>query len=79
MGVVSHTILGKSRVGFRMMGDSRLVQVKDASLRPSAGKVLSRENVLIDTASAEQGGTLPLGDCRCPDAGAPSVPDAAAP
>ena len=79
MGVVSHTILGKSSVGFRMMGDSRLVQVKDASLRPSAGKVLSRENVLIDMASAEQGGTLPLGGCRCPDAGAPSVPDAAAP
>jgi hypothetical protein len=64
MGTVSQTVLSKNAVGFRMMGTSTLDQVT-TTVRPTAGRVVSQDNVLVDTPSAESNATLPLGDCHC--------------
>lgn len=64
-GLVADTVLSKSAVGFRWLGDSRLVPDADETRRPQVGEILSRNVVQIETDAAELEEPLPLGDCRC--------------
>lgn len=64
-GLVADTVLSKSAVGFRWLGDSRLVPGADETRRPLAFEVLSRNVVQLETDALEVAEPLPLGDCRC--------------
>jgi hypothetical protein len=78
-GVISNTVLGKSSVGFRMMGKSTLDEVKSTAMHPKAEQILSQSNTLVDIASSESKASLPLGDCHCPGTSTAGGPDASAP
>lgn len=64
-GVVAGTIVSRSAVAFRMMGDTRVVRAEDEARRPGAGEVVVRDNVLVETDAAEIEEALARGECRC--------------
>jgi hypothetical protein len=64
-GVVADTVLSRSAVGFRWLGDSRLVPDADEARQPMTGEILARDVVQVETEAAEVEEPLPLGDCRC--------------
>jgi hypothetical protein len=41
------------------------VVADSADQRPGAGELLTRDDVLVETNTAETQDALPLGDCRC--------------
>jgi hypothetical protein len=64
-GAVFETTLSKGDVAFRFFGQSHTVTAADAEQRPAADEVLTRDNVVVETTTAETEDALPLGDCRC--------------
>ncbi len=64
-GVVADTVLSRSAVGFRWLGDSRLVPDADEARQPMTGEILARDVVQVETEATEVEEPLPLGDCRC--------------
>lgn len=66
-GAVSRTTISKDEIGFRLLGQSRTVPSASPDRRPEPGEVLTHENIVVETATVQTEGELPLGDCRCAD------------
>jgi hypothetical protein len=64
-GAVFGTTLSRGDVGFRFLGQSRAAAAAQADQRPSDGEILTRGNVLVETATVQSEEALALGDCRC--------------
>lgn len=64
-GAVAKTVISKSDVAFRWLGDTRLVTTSDEARRPERGEIVDRGNVLVDTRAREVDESLAAGDCRC--------------
>jgi hypothetical protein len=64
-GLVSRTIISNSEVGFRVLGESRLVDAQDEARRPDSGEVLLRGNVLVELGAPQVDEEITLGTCRC--------------
>lgn len=64
-GSVSRSLLSKSDVGFRLLGESRLIEEHDETRRPDPGQVLTRDNVLVELGSPTREEDIAVGECRC--------------
>jgi hypothetical protein len=64
-GAVTGTTISKNDVGFRFSNGGHSVVADSADQRPGAGELLTRDDVLVETTTAETQDALPLGDCRC--------------
>ena len=64
-GAVAGTTISKGDVAFRFSNGGHSVVADSADQRPAAGELLTRDDVLVETPTAETQEALPLGDCRC--------------
>jgi hypothetical protein len=68
-GAVFGTTISRGDVAFRFFGQSRTVAAGESDQRPGDGEILSRDNVVVETTTAETEEALTLGECRCEEKG----------